>query len=56
MTTVLRNLRHTGLVSEHPKLASYMARCESPPAFQRALAGNGRCSRRSHAWTPPELR
>jgi glutathione S-transferase len=38
MTTVLRILRHTELVAE-AGLADYLARCESRPAFQRALAG-----------------
>ena len=38
MTTVLRNLRHTSLVAEHPNLAAYQTRCEARPAFQRALA------------------
>jgi glutathione S-transferase len=38
MTTVLRSLRHTKLVGEQPRLASYVARCEARPAFQRALA------------------
>ncbi|HEX8469316.1 MAG TPA: glutathione S-transferase family protein [Allosphingosinicella sp.] len=38
MATVLRILRHTELVSE-AGLADYHARCESRPAFQRALAG-----------------
>lgn len=38
MTTVLRILRHTALVSEHPNLALYMQRCEARPAFERALA------------------
>lgn len=38
MTTVLRNLRHTGLVAEHANLAAYVGRCEARPAFQRALA------------------
>ncbi|MES2054708.1 MAG: glutathione S-transferase family protein [Pseudomonadota bacterium] len=38
MATVLRNLRHTGLVAEHANLAAYLARCEARPAFQRALA------------------
>lgn len=37
MTTVLRNLRHTGLVGEHPNLAAYQARCEAQPGFHRAL-------------------
>jgi glutathione S-transferase len=38
MATVLRILRHTGLVPE-AGLADYLARCESRPAFQRSLAG-----------------
>ena len=37
MVTVLRNLRHTDLVSGHPVLGPYVARCEARPAFQRAL-------------------
>lgn len=38
MVSVLRNLRHTDLVSEQPILAAYVARGEARPAFQRALA------------------
>ncbi len=38
MTTVLRILRHTTMVSDMPALAAYQHRCESRPAFQRALA------------------
>lgn len=38
MTTVLRFLRHTDLVKNMPALAAYQARCESRPAFHRALA------------------
>ena len=38
MTTVIRTLRHTTLVDEHPNLSAYKARCEARPAFQRALA------------------
>lgn len=37
MTTVLRILRHTDLVSRRPSLAAYQARCEARPAFQKAL-------------------
>jgi glutathione S-transferase len=37
MTTVLRFIRHTNLVADIPALAAYQARCESRPAFQRAL-------------------
>jgi glutathione S-transferase len=36
--TVLRILRHTQLVAE-TRLGDYLARCETRPAFQRALAG-----------------
>jgi glutathione S-transferase len=38
MATVLRVLRHTGLVAGQPTLADWLARAESRPAFQRALA------------------
>jgi glutathione S-transferase len=38
MVTVLRSLKHTGLVAEFPNLAAYQARGEARPAFQRALA------------------
>ena len=38
MTTVLRILRHTDLVSEQPVLAAYTKRCEARPAFAKALA------------------
>lgn len=37
MTTVLRILRTTDLVSTLPALAAYQARCEARPAFQTAL-------------------
>ena len=37
MTTVLRFLRHTGLVAEFPNLAAYLARGEARPAFKRAF-------------------
>ncbi|HYB50056.1 MAG TPA: glutathione S-transferase family protein [Burkholderiaceae bacterium] len=38
MTTVLRNLRHTNLLSEFPLLDAYRLRGEERPAFQKALA------------------
>src|SRR6185312_6509661 len=38
MTTVLRILRHTDLVSSDPRLAAYVERCTARPAFERALA------------------
>ena len=38
MTTVLRILRHTDIVSGRPTLREYQERCEARPAFQRAMA------------------
>lgn len=38
MVTVLRNLRHTTIVSDDPVLGPYVARCEARPAFKTALA------------------
>jgi glutathione S-transferase len=38
MVTVLRNLRHTDLVTAHPVLGPYLARGEARPAFRQALA------------------
>lgn len=38
MTTVLRILDHTDIVSSEPRLAAYVERCTSRPAFQRALS------------------
>jgi glutathione S-transferase len=38
MTTVLRILRHTDIVSGRPTLQAYQERCEARPAFQRAMA------------------
>jgi glutathione S-transferase len=37
MTTVLRFLRHTDIVSGRPMLKAYQERCEARPAFQKAL-------------------
>lgn len=37
MSTVLRNLRHTDILSGFPALARYRERCEARPAFRRAL-------------------
>ncbi|MGH8161634.1 MAG: glutathione S-transferase family protein [Gammaproteobacteria bacterium] len=37
MSTVLRILRHTDIVAGYPNLAAYRTRCETRPAFQRAL-------------------
>ena len=37
MSAVLRILKHTGLVSSDRRLAAYVARCTSRPAFERAL-------------------
>lgn len=38
MVTVLRFLKHTGMVAEFPNLAAYQKRGESRPAFQHALS------------------
>lgn len=38
MVTVLRNLRHTDLLSGFPNLVALQARAEARPAFQAALA------------------
>jgi len=38
MTTVLRILRHTDIVSGWPTLRAYQERCEARPAFQKAMA------------------
>ncbi len=37
MTTVLRMLRHTDIVSGRPALKAYQERCEARPAFQKAM-------------------
>jgi len=37
MTTVLRILKHTDIVTSDKRLAAYVARCTARPAFQRAL-------------------
>jgi len=38
MSTVLRILRGTDVLEELPRLAAYRERCETRPAFQKALA------------------
>ena len=38
MTTVLRTLRHTDIVSARPALKAYQERCEARPAFRKAMA------------------
>src|SRR6516164_6929758 len=37
MTTVLRILKHTDIVTSDPRLAAFIERCTSRPAFKRAL-------------------
>ncbi|HEV2618630.1 MAG TPA: glutathione S-transferase family protein [Acidobacteriaceae bacterium] len=37
MTTALRFIRHTDLVTGFPRLEAYVKRCEARPAFQAAL-------------------
>jgi glutathione S-transferase len=38
MTTMLRMLRHTDIVTGRPALKAYQERCEARPAFRKALA------------------
>lgn len=38
MVTVLRNIRHTDMLDEFPKLKTYRRRGEARPAFRQALA------------------
>ncbi len=38
MTTVLRDLAHTDMVEQHPRLAAYRDRCMARPGFTKALA------------------
>ena len=38
MTTVLRILRHTDIVSARPAMKAYRERCEARPAFRKAMA------------------
>lgn len=40
MSSVLRILRHTEILGDHPILAAYQQRCEARPAFERALAAH----------------
>jgi glutathione S-transferase len=37
MTTVLRDLERTDILSSDPRLSAYVARCTARPAFRRAL-------------------
>lgn len=37
MTTVLRILKHTDIVTSDERLAIYVDRCTARPAFRRAL-------------------
>jgi glutathione S-transferase len=37
MTTVLRILHHTDIVTSDQRLAAYVERCTARPAYQRAL-------------------
>jgi glutathione S-transferase len=51
MISVLRSVRHTRLVEEHPNLAAYRARGEARPAFVRALdAQIADYGREAYAW------
>lgn len=37
MASSLKLMRHTNLIAQHPVLNNYMERCETRPAYQRAL-------------------
>ena len=37
LTTVLRILKHTDIVTSDSRLTAYIARCTARPAFKRAL-------------------
>jgi glutathione S-transferase len=37
MTTVLRILKHTDIVTSDKRLAAYIERCTARPAFKRAF-------------------
>jgi glutathione S-transferase len=37
MSSVLRELDHTDILADYPRLSGYHARCEARPAFRRAL-------------------
>jgi glutathione S-transferase len=37
MTTVLRILQHTDIVTRDNRLAAYVERCTARPAFKRAI-------------------
>jgi glutathione S-transferase len=37
MTTVLRILKHTDIVTSDKRLAAYVERCTARPAFKRAF-------------------
>jgi glutathione S-transferase len=37
MTTVLRTLKHTDIVTSDKRLAGYIERCTARPAFKRAF-------------------
>lgn len=52
MTHVLRDLRHTDIVSDFPALAAYVARAEARPAFKRALEDQLRPFRAAEAKNP----
>ena len=52
MTHVLRDLRHTAIVADFPRLAAYVARAEARPAFQRALAAQLVPFRKAEAANP----
>lgn len=52
MTHVLRDLRHTDIVADFPKLRDYVARNEARPAFRRALEDQLKPFRAAEAKNP----
>ena len=52
MTHVLRDLRHTDIVTDFPALADYVARAEARPAFKRALEDQMKPFRAAEAARP----
>ena len=54
MATVLRELGHTDLVTAHPILGPYLARCTARPAFRKAL--NDQLASFDDSKAPPEFR
>jgi hypothetical protein len=50
MTTVLRILKHTDIVTSDKQLAAYIERCTARPAFKRAIEAQIGDSKSLHNW------